>query len=113
MDCRIYRQTLKVKSTGKVEKLAGEEVPTGFILEVTKMALTNITRGDTRMELGYIDAGGEDRVICMNLGTNIRHHHLTGLVFLMAGEQPYGRVTTASDDDLIYFICHGKLWPVE
>ncbi len=77
------------------------------------MSVTNITAGGDVLELGYIDAGGVDRVICMNEGTNTHHHHITGQVWLMAGEQPYGRVTTPSAGNDLYFVCHGKLWPVE
>jgi len=92
--------------------MVGEKVPVGFILEVTKMSITDISAPDKVLELGYIDLAGEYRVICMNKGANMNHHHITGRPFLMAGEQPYGRITTAGAGDDCYFICHGKLWPV-
>lgn len=113
MDYRIYRQTLKIEAQTRVEKMVGEKVPEGFILEVTSMSVSNITAHADDLELGYIDAGGEDRVIRITNGAAKHEHEITGQVFLMAGEQPYGRITTAADGDDCYFICHGKLWPVE
>jgi len=113
MEYRIYRQALAIEAEAEVEKMVGEKVPEGYRLEVTIMSVTDITSGAKVLELGYVDISGEDRVICMNKGTNVHHHDLTGRVFLMAGEQPYGRITTASAGDDCYFICHGKLWPVE
>ena len=113
MEYRIYRQVKAIEADAEVETMVGEKVPDGFILEVTKMSVTDISSGGKKLELGYVDLGGVDRVICMNEGTNTHHHHLTGRVFLMTGEQPYGRIDEASDGDDCYFICHGKLWPVE
>ena len=113
LDWKIYRYCVKIEAQTRVETMIGNKVPEGYILEVTDMAITNITAHGDDLELGYIDVAGEDRVICADNGATKHHHHLTGQVFLMAGEQPYGRVTTAADGDDIYFICHGKLWPVE
>jgi len=113
MDWKIYRFAVKIEAQTRVEKIVGNKVPEGHVLEVTKMSVTNITAGGDVLELGYIDVAGEDRVICMAEATNQHHHHITGQVFLMAGEQPYGRIDEAADGDDCYFICHGKLWPVE
>ncbi len=113
MEYRIYRQNKAIEAEARVEKMVGEKVPEGFFLEVTKISVTDITSGAKVLELGFIDAGGEDRVIGMNEGTNTHHHHVPGGLFLMAGEQPYGRIDEASDGDDCYFTCHGKLWPVE
>ena len=113
MDWKIYRFAVKIEAQTRVEKIVGNKVPEGHVLEVTKMSVTNITAHEDNLELGYIDAGGEDRVICMDNGATKHHHHITGQVWLMAGEQPYGRITTAADGDDCYFICHGKLWPVK
>ena len=113
MEYRIYRQNLKIKSVGQVEKLVGEEVPLGYVLEVTHMSVTDITSGAKVLELGYIDAGGEDRPVCLGEGTNQHHHHVTGEVYLVGEEKPYGRITTAGANDMCYFNCHGKLWPLK
>ena len=111
MDYRTYRQDKQIKAEAEVEKISGEKVPAGYILEVTHMSITDITTGGKVLELGYTDATGEDREICLNEGTNLHHHHLVGEVYLMEGEQPYGRITTADANDICYFSCHGKLWP--
>lgn len=113
MDYRIYRQAIAIEAEAEVAKMVGEEVPEGYVLEVTKMSITDISAPDKVLELGYVDVGGVDRVICMNNGAAMHHHHITGRVFLMAGEHPYGRITTPGDGNDCYFICHGKLWPVE
>ena len=113
MEYRIYRQAIAIEAEARVEKMVGEKVPEGYYLEVTKMSVTNISTAGDDLELGYVDAGGVDRVICINNGAQMHHHHTTGTVFLMAGEQPYGRIDEPTDGDDCYFICHGKLWPVD
>lgn len=113
MDYRVYRQNVKIKADAEVEEMVGEEVPEGYILEITAMSVSNITAGGDILELGYIDVAGEYRTICIDEGAQMHHHHLTGRVFLMAGEKPYGRIDTPGANNVCYFNCHGKLWPVE
>ena len=108
---RSYRQDKDIKSAGAIEKIKGEEVPEGFVLEVIHMSIANKTRGDTLLELGYETATGDDKILTTNIGTARYEWHLTGHAWIEAGEAPFGRVTTANEDDLIAFSCHGKLWP--
>ena len=111
MSHRSYRQDKQIKSGGAVEKLLGEKVPEGFTLEVTHMAVADESRADQLLELGYVDVAGEDRILAANDGTTRYECHLTGRAWIEAGEQPFGRVTTAQDGDAVVFSCHGKLWP--
>ena len=113
MEFRIYRQQRKVESAGAVEKLVGEEVPEGYVLEVTHMAVADLDTANQLMELGYVDQAGVDRILDAEDGSQNYGLHLPGRVWLEAGEQPFGRVTTASDGDGVIFSCHGKLWPKE
>lgn len=113
MEWKIYRFNVKIEGDLEVEKIVGGKVPGGQILEVTFMAISDITSPGKKLELGYVDVAGEDRVLDLAHTPNLHHHHIPGGVWLMAGEAPYGRVTTAEGGDDIYFTCHGKLWPVK
>jgi len=113
MEYRIYRQTLKIRGDTAIETIETEEVPEGYTLEVTNMGIADLTTTGQRLELGYVDQVGDYHVFYVDERTNKVETHVVGSVFIMAGEKPYGRVTTAVDGDEIYFNCHGKLWPVE
>lgn len=112
MEYRRYRQDLKIEGDTAVEKIEAEEVPEGYVLEVTHMMLADMVTAAQTLELGYVSQAGVDRVLHINQATGRKEIHLTGRAWLVAGEKPYGRVTTAVDGDDIYFSCHGKLWPV-
>lgn len=111
MSYRSYRVNQRIKSTGVVEKVPGEEVPEGHVLEVTQMVVANEARADMLLELGYVDGVGVDRILTLNDGTNRFECHLSGRAWIEEGETPFGRVTTPTDGDFIVFSCHGKLWP--
>ena len=111
MNFRSYRQDKAIKSAGAVEKLKGEKVPPGYVLEVTHMAVADETKADQLLELGYVDVAGEDRILTANDGTTRYEWHLTGRAWIEEGEEPFGRVTTAGANDIVVFSCHGKLWP--
>lgn len=113
MNYRSYRQDKKHESAGAVEKLLGEKVPEGFTLEVTHMAVADLDTANQLMELGYVDPTGVDRILDAQDGSQNYGLHLPGRAWLEAGEQPFGRVTTASNGDTVIFSCHGKLWPKE
>lgn len=111
MNYRKYRQDKQVASAGAIEKLKGEEVPDGYVLEVTHMSVVDETTANLLLELGYEDPSGDDKILTANNGTNRYEWHLTGHAWIMGGETPFGRVTTAVDGDVVAFSCHGKLWP--
>jgi len=113
MEYRIYRQDLKIEGDTAIEKIEAEEVRDGYVLEVTHMMLVDITTAAQDLELGYVSQVGVDNVLHIDQASGKKEIHLTGRAWIMAGEKPYGRVTTAVDGDAIYFSCHGKLWPVE
>lgn len=110
---KIYRFNKQIKGNTEVETIVGTKVIEGYFLEVTFMSVTDITSPGKKLELGYVDVGGDNRVLDATHSPQIHHHHIPGGVFLMAGEIPYGRITTAEGGDDIYFTCHGKLYPVK
>ena len=112
MEYKIYRVNKRIEGDIEVETILGTKVPEGYFLEVTFISVTDITSPGKKLELGYVDVGGIDRVLDMTHSPQVHHHYVPGGVFLMAGEVPYGRVTTAEGGDDIFFICHGRLYPV-
>ncbi len=113
MSYRTYRQDKTIKAAAVVQKILGEKVPEGHVLEVTHMAVADLDTANLLMELGYIDLGGVDRILDAQDGAQNYGLHLSGRAWIEAGEQPFGRVTTASDGADVIFSCHGKLWPKE
>ena len=111
MSYRAYRQDKIIKAAAAVQKLVGEEVPEGHVLEVTHMSVADVTTADKTLEVGYVDVAGEDRILHAAKGSSRHECHLTGHAWLEAGEQPFGRVTTPTAGDVVIFSCHGKLWP--
>jgi len=111
VEWKVYRQSQTVKGTDAVVTILGEKVPEGYILEITNMGLTDVTTPNLKLEIGYVDVTGEYRVFYIDKRTAKIELHLTGRVYLEAGERPYGRITTAVDGDEIHFNVHGKLWP--
>lgn len=112
MSFRRYRQDLKIEGDAEVEKLVAEEVPEGYVLEVTHMMVADVNTAGQTLEVGYVTQGDVDKVLSASSHGSKYEHHLTGRAWIMANEKPYGRVTTSSDGDDIYFSVHGKLWPV-
>lgn len=113
MNYRRYRQDLTTEGDTAVEKIEAEKVPEGYVLEVIHMMIADVTTVGQTLELGYVSQAGVDRVLSASSHGSKYEHHLTGHAWLVAGEKPYGRVTTAVSGDDIYFSCHGKLWPVD
>lgn len=113
MEHKIYRCDIEISGDAAIELLVGEEVPDGYVLEVTHMMIADSESDDKMLELGYVTQTDEYKVLAINRRETYFEHHLTGNVWLMAGEKPYARVTTSEDEDEIYFSCHGKLWPVK
>jgi len=113
MECRIYRQSLKITSDGEIETILAEEVPEGYRLEVTNMGIACLDKPGQILELGYVDQTDNYHVLYIDKRTNKVENHLVGTVYIAAGERPYGRLTTPDDDDVVYFNVHGKLWPVK
>lgn len=108
-----YRYDVKIESEGTELTLKGHKVPEGFVLEVTQIAIVDITTGAIHLSVGYIGVENAYHVYCMNAGTNINIHQLYGAQFCFAGEAPAGRITTPTDGDDCYFSVNGKLWPTE
>jgi len=108
-----YRYDVKIESGGEEVTPHGHKVPDGFVLEVTQIAIVDITRGDQQLSVGYIDVMNAYHVFCMNKGTNLNIHQIYGEQFVFAGEAPAGRITTPEDGDDCYFSVHGKLWPTQ
>ena len=113
MSYRRYRQDLGIKGDVAVEKIEAEEVPDGYVLEVIHMIVADVDTAGQTLELGYVTQDGVDKVLSASSHGSKYEHHLTGHAWIMAGEKPYGRVTTSGDGDDIYFSCHGKLWPID
>ena len=113
MEYRRYRQDLKIEGDAEIEKIVAEEIPEGYVLEVTHMMLADASRGALTLELGYVSQADVDKVLHIDQLAAKKQTHLTGRAWIVAGEKPYGRVTTSQAGDDIYFSCHGKLWPVD
>lgn len=113
MEYKIYRDDVTIVGDSEVELLVAEEVPEGYVLEITHMAIIDWDSDDKRLELGYVSQTEVYKVLAADRRENKYSHYLTGTAWLMAGEAPYGRVTTAEDGDAIHFSCHGKLWPIK
>ena len=111
MNYRMYRQDKEITAAAAVQKIKGEEVPEGYVLEVTHMSIADLSLENQLLELGYEDAAGEDRILTGNVGTNRFEWHLTGHAWIEGGETPFGRVTTPQSGNKVIFSCHGKLWP--
>ena len=112
LEWRVYRSDKKIEAEAEVEKIVGEEVPEGYMLEVTHMTIADATTAAQTLELGYVSMTEVDRVICINQTANLKGLRCMGVIYIQAGESPYGRVTTAVNGDDIYFSCHGKLWKI-
>lgn len=106
-----YRYDVKIESEGTELTLKGHKVPEGFVLEITQIAIVDITTGATHLSVGYIGVENAYHVFCMNTGTNTNMHQLYGEQFVFADEAPAGRITTPTDGDDCYFSVNGKLWP--
>ena len=113
MEYKIYRQDLTIEGDAEVETIDAEEVPEGYKLEVTHMMIADVSTAGKTLELGYVSQADVRRVLSASSVVLEFEHHLIGRAWLMAGEKPYGRVTTSSDGDDIHFSVHGKLWPVK
>lgn len=112
MEYRRYRDDVTIEGDAAIEKLEAREVPEGFVLEVTHMMIADVTTAGKTLEVGYVTQAGDDMVLSASSHASRYEHHLTGRAWIMAGEKPYGRVTTSTDGDDIHFSVHGKLWPV-
>jgi len=108
-----YRYDTKIESDGTELTLNGHKVPEGFVLEVTQIAIVDITTGATHLSVGYLDVMNAYHVFCMNAGTSLSMHQIYGEQYVFAGEAPAGRITTPTDGDDCYFSVHGKLWPAD
>jgi len=113
MKWKPYRYTTIVEAQARVETVKGTKIPDGFFLEITQMAIIDITTGGKNLAIGFINLTGTFEVFCENEGTNIHHHEGNGRKFVFAGEQPAGRITTATAGDDCHFSVNGKLHPVE
>lgn len=113
MQWKPYRFDTKIEAAASVQTPSGPKVPEGFFLEVTQIAIVDITTSNKILALGYLDLTGEFRVFCENQGTNLNMHQLWGEQFIFAGEAPAGRITTPTAGDDCFFSVNGRLWPIE
>ena len=107
-----YQQKLTSPGTDTVT-IKGYEVPRDKVTILTFLSVVDYTNNENELILGIIDAGGNEHILAMELGTVYRPWHvltIEGPVILLAGETPFGRVLSPSTSDVIYFSAHGGLY---
>uniref|UniRef100_A0A6M3XXV1 Uncharacterized protein n=1 Tax=viral metagenome TaxID=1070528 RepID=A0A6M3XXV1_9ZZZZ len=113
MEYKRYRDDVTIEGDTAIETLEAREVPEEYVLEVTHMMIADVTTVGQTLEVGYISPAGDYKVLGATSEALGFEYQLIGHAWLMAGEKPYGRVTTSVDGDDIHFSVHGKLWKIE
>lgn len=91
----------------------GTKVPEDYVLEITHFAAGDETESGNVISVGYYTPT-EDYIKLQSISDDDHFGvSLRGNVWLMAGERPVARITTPGSSDVIFFSCHGKLWPLE
>ena len=113
MQYRRYRYVTQFMGQAATTRAKARKVPHGFVLEVTQWSGGLVTEDTRQVELGYIDAAGNDRIVARAKHETFRHVEVRGKPLLVADEQPYVIISNMGDDKTGFLSVHGKLWPTK
>ena len=113
MQYRRYRFVTQFIGQATATRAKARKVPFGFVLEVTQFSGGLVTEETRQVELGYIDAAGNDRIVAKAKYEEFRHVEVRGKPLLVADEQPYVIISNMGDDKTGFLSVHGKLWPTK
>lgn len=113
MHYRRYRYVTQFIGKAAATRAKARKVPFGFVLEVTQFSGGLSVEETRQVELGYIDAAGNDRILARAKHEDYRYVEVRGKPLLVADEQPYVIISNMGDDKTGFLSVHGKLWPTK
>jgi len=104
-----FRQKITAPSTDDVT-FTGPAVGRGKILEVTALSVVDFTTANKQLLVGFKDVENNEHLVDGYKATSNYGIGLSGILYLLEGEAPLGKVVSPTTSNVCYFTCHGKLY---